>query len=399
MYLHIYIYDFISHLILLHSIPLNDQYMMMLSHYCHRIRRCDGRRILLLLLFVIIMTLIMTYDVSKITCSYNNNNKNCSGFVFIDAMTMRSLSSSSSLNSKIIRRHKRMNRELMFPTTANDLKRSSTSKTSSCSSLFETANTGVESTTTTKMIYYPTQEAKQLFRTTPIHNLLARIKSSLLLSSWKNKNQTSKDNNWNMMTIRKYLLYLCSSMIVAGVLVTSPAVSDAIGTMTAMIQQGASITTTTATSAASSLSLAGTLWPTLQKLHLSPTKLKLIYHNIKDITEWQEIVILPFIGFIFHPLCQYISYISYRIGQKQEELLLSFDEYMIQRIKNNESNILSWYNISNRIGQIGLVAFSVYIIDVISVIFTSLGFIFPNILQLSSSYAKVACTYIYCHTS
>ena len=93
------------------------------------------------------------------------------------------------------------------------------------------------------------------------------------------------NKNWNIITIRKYGLYLCSSMIVAGVLVTSPSVSSAIVTMTSSTMvEGA---TASASAVSSSLSLAGTLWPTLQKLHLSPDRIKLIYYNIKDITEWQ----------------------------------------------------------------------------------------------------------------
>jgi hypothetical protein len=58
----------------------------------------------------------------------------------------------------------------------------------------------------------------------------------------------------------------------------------------------------------------------------------------------------------------------------------------------DRNNLLSLFNFSERVGQIGKVAVSVYIVDVLSVILTTLGFGFPQKIQLSSSYSKISCT-------
>ena len=115
---------------------------------------------------------------------------------------------------------------------------------------------------------------------------------------------------------------------------------------------------------------------------------------MKLVTQWQEIIILPILAFAVFPLTQlYLKWKHNRIltnsgvtdPAEKEEQLKSI-------IKQQKKEIFSTYNWAQRISQIGQVAFSVYIVDVVSVFLTTIGFTFPAKIQMSSSYAKIACT-------
>lgn len=152
-----------------------------------------------------------------------------------------------------------------------------------------------------------------------------------------------------------------------------------------------------------SVTLAGSLWPVIQKFQIGPMKLREIFHSIQLITEWQEIIILPAVAFLFHPIMKYIIVTNLRrritnaaVAAAEDDTMMDMDEIVEKEMKHDLKKIrkdeMSWYNLSYRIGEIGKVAFSVYVVDVISITLTTLGFTFPKTIQLSASYAKIACT-------
>ena len=120
--------------------------------------------------------------------------------------------------------------------------------------------------------------------------------------------------------------------------------------------------------------MAGSIWPILQKLFTAPIKLRLILHNIVSITEWQECVLLPLLAFGITPLAK----LYYRASCANDRPM----EHMKR------------FGMIAFIDQISKVALSVYVMDVISITLTTIGFTFAKEWRIAEVYAKFACTYI-----
>lgn len=117
--------------------------------------------------------------------------------------------------------------------------------------------------------------------------------------------------------------------------------------------------------------MAGSIWPILQKLFTAPMKFRLIIHNIVSITEWQECILLPLLAFGITPLAK----LYYR----------SFCE------KQRPMHVMKRFGIVAFIEEISKVALSVYVMDVISITLTTIGFTFAKEWRIAEVYAKLAC--------
>jgi hypothetical protein len=121
------------------------------------------------------------------------------------------------------------------------------------------------------------------------------------------------------------------------------------------------------------VAMAGTIWPILQKLFTAPMKFRLIWHNIVSITEWQECLLFPLLAFALMPIAKFY----YRT---------------IQHRHTRSMESMKRFSAVAFIEQISKVALSVYIVDVISITLTSIGFSFAKEWRIADVYAKLACT-------
>jgi hypothetical protein len=130
---------------------------------------------------------------------------------------------------------------------------------------------------------------------------------------------------------------------------------------------------------AASTTIAGNLWPTLQRFKITSVIAKEIVKNVMEITHWQDIALLSLLAFGSFPLAKF-----------------TFDR-IPEDIQKKGAKVQSMYQhkrfgVSALVSQIGKLALSVYAVDVISVVLTTLGFQFPNKLGISAAYAKLAYT-------
>lgn len=125
------------------------------------------------------------------------------------------------------------------------------------------------------------------------------------------------------------------------------------------------------------VAMAGTIWPILQKVFTAPMKVRLIWHNIVSISEWQECILFPFLAFALMPIAKfYYKRIQHRHTRSMESM--------------------KRFSVVAFIEQISKVALSVYVVDVISITLTSIGFAFAKEWKIADVYAKLACTYVSC---
>jgi hypothetical protein len=130
---------------------------------------------------------------------------------------------------------------------------------------------------------------------------------------------------------------------------------------------------------AASTTIAGNLWPTLQRFKITSVIAKEIVKNVLEITHWQDIALLSILAFGSFPLAKF-----------------TFDRLPEEKTKGLK-RVRSMYQhkrfgVSALVSQIGKLALSVYAVDVISVVLTTLGFQFPGKLGMSAAYAKLAYT-------
>jgi hypothetical protein len=128
---------------------------------------------------------------------------------------------------------------------------------------------------------------------------------------------------------------------------------------------------------AASTTIAGNLWPTLQRFKITSVIAKEIVRNVLEITHWQDIALLSILAFGSFPLAMFTFN---RLPEEKKGLSVS-SMYQHKR-----------FGVSALVSQIGKLALSVYAVDVISVVLTTLGFQFPGKLGMSAAYAKLAYT-------
>jgi hypothetical protein len=171
------------------------------------------------------------------------------------------------------------------------------------------------------------------------------------------------------------------------------------------------------------VTLAGSLWPTLQKLQIGPQKLKAIWTNIVHITDWKGLAVLALLAFGITPVAKYMYH---RMNQRYlQQLRLQEDEasremngeisgaddrsFFLSTAEDDDdimaaqldakSGMRSMHQMKRFgtvafIDQIAKVALSVYAVDVLSIMLSTIGFGFPKKYRISEVYAKLACTCI-----
>ena len=104
--------------------------------------------------------------------------------------------------------------------------------------------------------------------------------------------------------------------------------------------------------------LAGKLWPLLQKLKLGVTEFRSIGKAIRQVTDWQDVVVLVFLAFCTPFFSKYRNHLA-----------------------NNQD--LQRFGVTKIVSDIGKVALSVYVVDVVAVVLTTMGFTFPRAWKVS----------------
>jgi hypothetical protein len=127
---------------------------------------------------------------------------------------------------------------------------------------------------------------------------------------------------------------------------------------------------------AASTTIAGNLWPTIKRFKITAALGKEIVRNVMEITHWQDIALLSLLAFGSFPLAKF----SFRKKASEDKKGLG-GIYQLKR-----------FGVSALVSQIGTLALSVYAVDVISVVLTTLGFRFPVKFGISAAYAKLAYT-------
>lgn len=142
-----------------------------------------------------------------------------------------------------------------------------------------------------------------------------------------------------------------------------------------------------------STSLAGRLWPAIQKFRIGPDKFKQIIANVVEITQWQDLVLLGVFAFGSLPVVRYSIERMKRAEKEEEEgdWETEEDEDFYEEIRD-DITLRKRFRIAKLISQVSQVALSVYAVDVLSVVLTTLGFRFPQQWGLSSLYTKVSYT-------
>jgi hypothetical protein len=120
---------------------------------------------------------------------------------------------------------------------------------------------------------------------------------------------------------------------------------------------------------AASTTIAGNVWPTIRRFRITSAIAKEIVRNVMEITHWQEIALLSLLAFGSFPLAKF----TYNMLPEEK--------------KGSVVGI-----VSTLVSQIGRLALSVYAVDVLSVVLTTLGFTFPQKFGISAAYAKLAYT-------
>jgi small-conductance mechanosensitive channel len=169
------------------------------------------------------------------------------------------------------------------------------------------------------------------------------------------------------------------------------------------------------------VTLAGSLWPTLQKLHIGPQKLKAIWTNVVHITDWKGLAVLTLLAFGITPVAKYMYH---RMNQRYlQQLRLQEEEasremngeiggaddrsFFLSTAEDDDDAMAAQLGAKSGmrsmrqmkrfgtvafIDQVAKVALSVYAVDVLSIMFSTIGFGFPKKWRISEVYAKLACT-------
>ena len=148
-----------------------------------------------------------------------------------------------------------------------------------------------------------------------------------------------------------------------------------------------------------SSAVAGRVWPFLRKLHLTPTKLRRIGRNIASMAHWQDVVILFLVAYGTLPFGRLVwEQWSQRQRQRQRQPEPS-SEGTLQASTTASTTVETnnrrrdWQQLKRRqvatlVSGAAKIALTVYVVDVVCVALTTLGFAFPTQWDLPSLYSK-----------
>lgn len=101
--------------------------------------------------------------------------------------------------------------------------------------------------------------------------------------------------------------------------------------------------------------------------------------NIIDITHWQDVVVLLVLAYVTLPIAKFSANVR---GAEEEERALPATARPLEHLKR--------FAVSELVSGVAKVALSAYVVDVLCVALTTIGFGFPHHWDLSSVYTKTA---------
>lgn len=139
------------------------------------------------------------------------------------------------------------------------------------------------------------------------------------------------------------------------------------------------------------VTVAGSIWPIIQKFRMGPAKFKEIVQNVAAITDWKDVLFLSIGAFAATPAAKFYYNQLGREDEEKDETNKGLTTAMGKTAKR-QMNEMKRFGVIAIVDQVCKLSLSVYAVDVLSIMLTTLGFQFPHKWRISDVYAKVACT-------
>ena len=141
-----------------------------------------------------------------------------------------------------------------------------------------------------------------------------------------------------------------------------------------------------------------TLWPIIQKFKIGPAKAKQIVANVVHVTDKEDILVLCFLAFLISPAAKFAREVLTSAAPDDGSSNENEDDdrrkrTLAKNLVKKEFVHLERFGVLQFINQFARVALAVYLVDVLSVVLTTIGFTFPTKWQLADSFAKAACKF------
>lgn len=115
------------------------------------------------------------------------------------------------------------------------------------------------------------------------------------------------------------------------------------------------------------VTIAGNIWPAIQKFRIGPEKAKSIASNVASITDWKDLVVLFVVAFASGPFAKYTFE---RWRKRSEDSNINDDEEVDIQVPFNVSKRLKVANFASEIAKLALI---IYAVDVLSIFLTTIG--------------------------
>lgn len=140
------------------------------------------------------------------------------------------------------------------------------------------------------------------------------------------------------------------------------------------------------------VTLMGDIVPILRKFQIGPDKFKEIVAHVATVTDKADIALLCFLAFVMSPISNFVHDTLLHHEENPEAPPDLRKRTKAKKLVKNELQKLQKHGITNLINEFARVSLSVYLMDVFTVVMTTIGFAFPTKLRLAPNFARLACT-------
>jgi hypothetical protein len=254
-----------------------------------------------------------------------------------------------------------------------------------CSYLFDRASLEIFSRNTAKAATATSQDTTVVLTALTLHNPIGTLETTSRLSTSAKPTVSAGISVLHDPFTMKASIFLSTATVLAFCLSETTAFVSPAAFKPALHVRSPNLAHTHTTALAqihlkskyaASTTIAGNLWPTIKRFKITAALGKEIVRNVMEITHWQDIALLSLLAFGSFPLAKF----TFKKKLPEDKKGLG-GIYQLKR-----------FGASALVSQIGTLALSVYAVDVISVVLTTLGFQFPVNFGISAAYAKLAYT-------
>ena len=134
------------------------------------------------------------------------------------------------------------------------------------------------------------------------------------------------------------------------------------------------------------------LWPAILKFKIGPQKFKEICVNVAAVTDGVDLFLLTVIAFAVSPVSTFLQQRWTAFFDDDDDDAEDTRKRTRAKKAKGLGDGLKKFGILTLLHQFARVALAVYVVDVVTVILTTLGFTFPTKWLLAESFSKFACT-------